>query len=96
MAQFVQIANFAPEATPVFEYVDDEISREGTRGTWARQKKKFESGLCMFVHQLLLVPCTALARIFAFFRGPVIPRAGPASQGVTVPCSEFFGIALRE
>ena len=56
MAQFVHSANFALQATPYYEYVEyaanwsEEISREGLRGAWAKDRR-FKLGICTFVYQ---------------------------------------------
>ena len=71
MAQVTQVACFALRMQPYYEYVEsaaswaDEISRQGLRGSWAKQHG-FRLGVCTFVPQLLGIPMGALARVFSF------------------------------
>ena len=68
MASFVQVACFAIQVSPYFEYVQsdsnwaDEISRDGLNGVWA-QEQGFALGVCTFVPQLLCLPQEVLARV---------------------------------
>ena len=72
MAQFVDIAAFALDTVPYFEYVEshsnwaDEISSEWLSGCWARDNG-FQLDRCTFVPKLQCLPVAALAAVFLFF-----------------------------
>ena len=72
MARFAQVASFALQTAPYYEYVQseadcaDEISRQGLQGVWAQQHG-FALGVCTFVPQLLQLPVVVLAQLFSFF-----------------------------
>ena len=71
MAKIVHLACFAIRTVPYFEYIEskanwaDEVSREGTRGTWA-PRNAFSVKECGVVAELLTLPCIAVIMIFEY------------------------------
>ncbi len=67
----MHLACFAIRAVPYFEYIEsaanwaDEISREGTQGSWA-PGNAFSVEECGVVVELLTLPAFAVIKIFEY------------------------------
>jgi len=71
MTKVIHLGAFALESQAYYEYVEskanwsDEISRLGSKGTWA-VRNKFQIQSCAVATILLHIPCIVIAKVFTF------------------------------